>query len=60
VGGLVMTVWCLFRIHHNDNVKAPFNELIGIYQTEEEAYAEKTFYDSMNLNYSHYIEERYI
>lgn len=55
-----MTVWCLFRIHHNDNVKAPFNELIGIYQTEEEAYAEKTFYDNMNLNYSHYIEERYI
>lgn len=56
-----MTVWCLFRIHHDDSVKSPFDELVGIYRTEEKAYTEKAFYDNMNLNYySHYVEERYI
>ena len=55
-----MTIWCLFRIHHDSNVKAPYDELVGIYQTEEKAYDEKAFYDNMNLNYSHYVEERCI
>lgn len=40
--------------------ESSFDELIGIYQTEEKAYDEKAFYDNMNLNYSHYVEERYI